>query len=110
MARYNKLVRDRIPEIIKNNGENPIVRILDDEEYKTCLERKLHEEILEFQESSEVEELADILEVIFALSKVQGISKDRLMEIYENKHNERGGFENKVFLVGTEEKNNKGLN
>ena len=101
MAKYNKLVRDRIPEIIKNNGETPIIRILDEEEYKTCLKKKLYEEVSEFHESSEVEELADILEVIFALSKVQGVSKDELMKIYQKKHDKRGGFENKIFLVGT---------
>ena len=64
---YNKLVRDNIPEIIKNNGEKPIITILDDIRYKEELEKKLYEEYLEVIESSgdsRIEELADMLEII----------------------------------------------
>ena len=68
---YNKLVRDNIPEIIKSNGETPITRILDDEEYKKELERKLLEEYNEVLESSgddRMEELADMLEVMISIA------------------------------------------
>ena len=71
---YNKLVRDKIPNIIKENGEIPVVRVLDEIEYKIELERKLHEEYQEVIESSgddRVEELADMLEVIKALAKLE---------------------------------------
>lgn len=66
---FNKLVRDKIPEIIKNNNETPITRILSDEEYKIELEKKLYEEYQEVLESSgenRLEELADMLEVMIA--------------------------------------------
>lgn len=66
MKIYNKLVRDKIPEIMVNNNETPITRILDEAEYKKHLDMKLEEETKEYLESGEAEELADILEVVFA--------------------------------------------
>ena len=76
---FNKLVRDNIPEIIESGGEKPIIRTLDDEEYRLCLEEKLDEEVAEYHESKAIEELADILEVIYALSEAQGYSVDELL-------------------------------
>lgn len=76
---FNKLVRDKIPEIIGNQDEKAITRILEIEEYIQCLENKLDEEVSEYHESKELEELADILEVIFALSEAQGYSRDELL-------------------------------
>ena len=66
MKRFDKLVRDKIPQIIEASGKTPITRILDREEYMTCLETKLDEEVCEFHESKAMEELADILEVVYA--------------------------------------------
>ena len=71
---YNKLVRDNIPNIIKSNGEIPIIRILDNDEYKKELENKLYEEYQEVLNSSEddrIEELADMLEIIKALANIE---------------------------------------
>lgn len=99
---YNKLVRDRIPEIIAAQGKKPIIRVMDDKEYITCLEEKLREEVAEYYESKEIEELADVLEVIYALCETQGHSVDELMRIYEKKHIERGGFSKKIFLMRKE--------
>lgn len=100
MKLYNKLVRDRIPEIIEANSEIPIARILDSAEYLKCLEAKLDEEVQEFHESKAPEELADILEVIYALAEKQGCSKQMLMDIYDRKHTSRGGFSKRIFLIG----------
>ena len=75
MEKYNKLVRDKIPSIITNNGEIPVTRILNDEEYKTELERKLYEEYQEVINSNDkdrLEELADMIEVIKALANLEG--------------------------------------
>ena len=80
---YNKLVRDKIPEIIKNNGENPIVRVLDDNEYKVELEKKLFEEyneVIESNYSDRVEELADMLEVIDALARLEDKTLDDVIK------------------------------
>ena len=96
---YNKLVRDRIPEIIKNQGETPHIRILEQDEYKACLERKLDEEVREFHQDQNIEELADILEVVFALAEDLGASREELMEVYQRKHEKRGGFRNRIFLI-----------
>ena len=99
MKLYNKLVRDRIPEIMEANGETPITRILNSVEYLNCLEAKLDEEVQEFHESKNPEELADILEVIYALAEAHGCNKQTLMEIYKQKHTDRGGFADRVFLI-----------
>lgn len=99
---YNKLVRDKIPEIIAAQGEKPIIRVMDDKEYITSLEKKLDEEVAEYHENKEIEELADILEVIYALCETQGHSVDELMRVYEKKHIERGGFSKRIFLLRKE--------
>lgn len=99
MIEFDKLVRGRIPEIIAANGEKPVTRILDDTEYRRCLERKLDEEAAEYRESGELAELADILEVVYALCEAQGHSLEALCR---QKREERGGFSKKIFLVGKE--------
>ena len=95
-----KLVRDKIPQIIEASGETPITRILERDEYLACLEAKLDEEVREFHESKEPEELADILEVVCALAEAQGCSRQQLQEIYQKKNAARGGFEKRIFLEG----------
>lgn len=102
MMVYNKLVRDRIPELIEDQGETPILRILEDEEYIRCLEAKLDEEAGEYHRDKTPEELADILEVVFALAEANGCSKAALMDIYSQKHAARGGFQKRAFLIGKE--------
>ena len=103
MTEYNKLVRDKIPAIIKAQGEVPNIRILDQEEYADCLAQKLNEEVEEFHREQNLEELADILEVVFALAESLGSSSGELLEIREKKREERGGFRNKVFLISKED-------
>lgn len=99
---YNKLVRYKIPEIIESNGEKPITRILSDEEYRIELEKKLleeYKEVLKTENSEDrVEELADMLEVIISLAKLENKSLNDIIEIANNKREKRGGFNNKVFL------------
>ncbi len=95
MTEYNKLVRDLIPEIIRNSGEEPIVRILEDEEYRVCLETKLDEEVSEFHKDKNLEELADILEVVYALAG----DREALDAVYQRKHETRGGFEKRYYLI-----------
>ena len=99
---YNKLVRDRIPAIMERNGQVPVVRILEDAEYAHFLERKLDEEVAEFHKDKNVEELADVLEVVYALAENLGCSKDMLMEAYQKKHDERGGFRDRIFLISND--------
>ena len=103
MKEYHKLIRDRIPEIIDSTGRSAVIRTLSDEEYPIYLEAKLNEEVGEYHRDKTAEELADILEVVYALAANMGVSRDELMEIYQKKHDDRGGFEKKLFLISAEE-------
>ena len=96
---YNKLVRDRIPELIEANGEKPHIRILEQEEYLHHLEAKLDEEVGEYHREKNAEELADILEVVFALAEANGITRQELQAVYQKKHKARGGFADRIFLI-----------
>ena len=99
MVYYNKLVRDKIPSIIVAQGEKPHVRVLSDEEYTRCLEEKLDEEVGEYHTDKSLQELADILEVVYALAEDQGFSREELQSAYARKHEARGGFSQKIFLI-----------
>ena len=98
MPIYNKLVRDRIPEIIIKAGKEPITSVLTDEEYIKMLDKKLNEECAEYQADKNIEELADMLEVIIAITKLRGYSLNELERIRAEKADKRGGFEQKIFL------------
>lgn len=97
-----KLVRDKIPEIIQAGGATPLTRILETEEYLSCLETKLDEEVQEFHESKATEELADILEVVYALAEAHGCSREQLQQIFDAKHTARGGFKKRIYWMGNE--------
>lgn len=100
---YYKLVRDRIPEIIENEGRTVHVHVLDDKQMITCLENKLQEEVNEYIKDRSVEELADILEVIYALCMMKGISKEELERTRTIKEIARGSFDEKIFLEYVED-------
>lgn len=100
----NKLVRDNIPFICKENAQLPETMTLDDKAYATALHEKLKEEVSEYLTSNEIEELADIMEVIEALAENQGSSLEEVMKMKKAKQNKNGGFKNKVFLISVEEK------
>ena len=96
--KYNKLIRDRIPEIIAKNGQSARVRVLTDEEYLTKLDEKLGEELAEYLADGNVGELADLLEVIYAAALVRGTTAEQLDEIRRKKAEERGAFAEKLLL------------
>ena len=99
--KYNKLVRDKIPDIIKNKGAIPITHIASNNEYWLKLKEKLQEEVDEFVKDSNEEELADILEVIYAICDFKKIDKNRLELLRKKKAKERGGFKDKIILDET---------
>ena len=97
-----KLVRDKIPEIIKNSNKVPKTYIANNEEYWKELKAKLLEEVNEFLEDNNSEELADIQEVLYAIYDFKGFSKEEIESIRSKKKNERGGFKNKIILESIE--------
>ena len=102
---YNKLIRDKIPEMIEQNGGKAVIRQLSHEEFVRFLEMKLDEEVGEYHRDKTVEELADILEVVYALASLHSCSKEDLLAVYENKHEQRGGFEKRLLLIESERGN-----
>ena len=102
---FNKLVRDKIPEIIQKNGEESIVRVLSDNEFKDELYKKLLEESNEVLASNNVdstlEELADVLEIIKSIAELNNKELDDVIEIANQKRLKRGGFERRIFLEKT---------
>lgn len=98
MKIYNKLVRDKIPEIIENAGKQFDIHTADKTEALSLLESKLDEEVSEFHEDKNLEELADIMEVIFSLAKNLGFSEDDLLNKRSAKKDERGGFDKNIVL------------
>lgn len=104
---YNKLVRDRIVEIIENKGEMPNYHTLSDKEYLDELHKKLFEEANEFIEQDDKEELADVLEVLYAIAKAKKIDLNEVEKIRLEKRQKRGGFDKKLFLETVDENNKK---
>ena len=106
---FNKLVRDKIPDIIASNGEESITRVLGDEEYKVELYKKLTEEVnevIDSKTSSEtLEELADVLEILSSIAKLNSKKLDDVIEIAKQKRIKRGGFEKRIFLEKTYKNN-----
>jgi len=98
MTRYDKLVRDNIPEIIRAKGVEPKLHIADDAEYWTKLKAKLAEEVAEFAESESAEELADIWEVIEAIMEYKGYTPAGVGAAKVKKAAERGGFKKRIIL------------
>lgn len=104
MKKYNKLVRDKIPSIIRKNGKIPVTRTLDNKAVIKALRNKLDEEIKEFDEKNDLAELADVLEVIYNISKKYGFSEAYLNKIRIDKIEERGSFDRNIFLEEVKEK------
>ena len=102
MKEYNKLVRDKIPQIIESNGEKCKSRVLSDEEYLVELNKKIKEELNEYLESGEIEELADLEEVLRAILDVKKCTYKEFEYIRIAKAQKRGAFKQKIFLESTE--------
>ena len=102
MKIYNKLVRDKITDIIETDGRIAKYRILDENEYRRELNKKLQEEVKEYLEDNNVEELADIVKVIYGILNSTDVSIKEFEKIRINKQEKRGAFEKKIYLEETE--------
>lgn len=98
MKVYNKLVRDNIPEIMESKGVTPVTRILTEEEYLQELNRKILEEVNEYLESGEVEELADVEEVLRTILALKGVSYEEFDSLRNAKVLKRGSFSKRIYL------------
>lgn len=98
IMKYNKLVRDKIPEYIESVGTKPVFHIADEEEYWSKLKEKLLEEAKEFCESESIEEIADICEVINAICDYKKFEKKNIETVREKKVAARGAFKKKIIL------------
>lgn len=95
---YDKLIRDNIPEIIKKSGKKCTIEILSNKRYIEMLDKKLDEELAEYHKDQNIEELADLLEVIYAATEARGYTINQLEEIRLKKQVERGAFKEKLLL------------
>lgn len=101
---YHKLIRDRIPEIIEQSGKSCVVSDLADEEYLRMIDEKLNEELAEYHADGSIEELADLLEVIYAAAKARGYTIEQLEAIRAEKVRQRGAFDKRILLTEVIEK------
>ena len=100
---HNKLVRDKIPQIIEQSGKICVTRILSDEEYAAALNAKLQEELNEYLADGSMEELADLLEVMMAASAVRGHDFSEVEAIRREKAEKRGRFNDRIYLESVTE-------
>lgn len=100
---YNKLVRDKIPQIIEQSGKTCTYEILADEQYMQMLREKLLEEAYEYLKSGNIEELADISEVVYAILRFHNVAANEFDSIRRKKCEERGGFEKRILLKDVED-------
>ena len=98
ITQYNKLVRDRIPEIIQSSGKTCITEVLSDADYLCMIDAKLDEELAEYHKDQNIEELADLIEVIYAATRARGYSLEQLEAVRVEKAAKRGAFEKKLLL------------
>ena len=103
MKIYNKLVRDKIPEVIERSGKKFDIHTASKEEFTKLLEEKLKEEVNEYIEAKNLEELADVMEVLFGLANVLGYSEEELLKKRQEKLEERGGFKERIVLESVHE-------
>ncbi|SEK34229.1 Predicted house-cleaning noncanonical NTP pyrophosphatase, all-alpha NTP-PPase (MazG) superfamily [Pseudobutyrivibrio ruminis] len=95
-----KLVRDKIPQIIQADGKSPIIRTLSDEDYLKELDKKLNEEVAEYQSDKSIEEMADVREVLYAICEARGHSLEELEQVRKEKSDKRGAFKERIYWEG----------
>ena len=99
---HKKLIRDKIPEVIEANNGKYELRVMEEEEFKQELKKKLIEEVkevIEAEKSELGEELADVLELVKSIGENEDISFELIEEKQKQKREKRGGFKKKLFLI-----------
>ncbi|MGY5267525.1 phosphoribosyl-ATP pyrophosphohydrolase [Paraclostridium bifermentans] len=101
MKVYDKLVRDRIPEIIESSGNKCEIEVVNDEIALEYLYKKLNEEVSELLEDKNLDEISDVMEVLFAIGSKYGYSEEDILNRRNEKRDSRGGFEDNLILKKT---------
>lgn len=96
---YCKLIRDQIPEIIEEKGQVCVTRVLEDDEYLEMVDAKLDEELAEYHKEQNLEELADLMEVIYAATEARGFTREQLERVRAEKEAQRGAFHKRLLLL-----------
>lgn len=104
VIKYDKLVRDKIPDIIETSGKKCVTSVLSEEEYLKKIDEKLAEELEEYYKDRNLEELADLVEVIYAAVKARGYTLEELELCRKKKADERGAFEKRILLESVSDK------
>lgn len=100
---YNKLIRDKNVEIMEKKGCKVTYEVLNDKRYREELDKKLKEEVNEYLEAYDIEEMADVMEVIYAMLDYTGVTMEEVEKVRLEKKNRKGGFKNKIYLKDVEE-------
>ncbi|MBO5789491.1 MAG: nucleoside triphosphate pyrophosphohydrolase [Clostridia bacterium] len=100
---YHKLIRDGIPALIEAEGKTCRLQVLTDEEYLVEVDKKLDEELAEYHKDQNLEELADLLEVLYAAVRARGYTISELEDARAKKHEKRGGFDKKLLLISVDD-------
>lgn len=101
---YHKLIRDKIPETIAQNGQTCVTRVLEPEEYLKMVDAKLDEELAEYHKDQNLEELADLMEVIYAAAEARGYTREQLEALRREKEASRGAFRKRLLLLEVDER------
>lgn len=96
---YHKLIRDQIPEIIEEKGQVCVTQVLEDDEYLEMVDAKLDEELAEYHKEQNLEELADLMEVIYAAAEARGFTREQLERVRAEKEAQRGAFHKRLLLL-----------
>jgi predicted house-cleaning noncanonical NTP pyrophosphatase (MazG superfamily) len=98
VVKYDKLVRDKIPQIIEKSGKQPVIEVLGTEAYKRYLDKKLSEELQEYTASDSPDELADLIEVVYAILKYKKMDISDFEKLRNKKADDRGAFDKRILL------------
>lgn len=99
VKKYDKAIRDKVPEVIESKGKKAVFQAVEAKVFEGYLNNKLKEELEEYYESESIEELADVMEVIFAILDLKGFSREEFEKIRNQKVDERGAFEKRLVLM-----------
>ena len=97
--KYNKLIRDLIPDIVRAKGQICITEVLSEEKYLEMIDAKLDEELAEYHKDQNLEELADLMEVIYAAAEARGYTREQLEHVRAAKETEKGAFRKRLLLL-----------